>query len=54
MSKNPINPSHYKQYPIEVIDMIISIWGIHAAINFCTITAFTYRSSIIFSIFVDT
>lgn len=43
MPKDNINPSQYKQYPIEVIDMIISIWGIHAAINFCTITAFTYR-----------
>ncbi len=43
MSKDNINPSHYKKYPIEVIDMIISIWGIQAAINFCILTAFTYR-----------
>ncbi len=43
MPKDNINPSHYKQYPIEVIDMMVSIWGIEAAIDFCTLTAFKYR-----------
>ncbi len=43
MSKDKIYPSHYKQYPIEVIDMMVSIWGVQAAINYCTLTAFKYR-----------
>ncbi len=43
MPKDNIHPSHYKQYPIEVIDMMISIWGIPATINYCILTAFKYR-----------
>lgn len=43
MPKDKINPSHYKQYPIEVIDMMVSIWGIRATIDYCILTAFKYR-----------
>lgn len=41
--KDHINPSHYKQYPIEVIDMMIAIFGKEAARNYCLMTAFKYR-----------
>lgn len=37
------HPSHYNQYDIEVIDMIIKIWGPEAAALWCDITAFKYR-----------
>lgn len=43
MSKDAINPDHYKKYPIEVIDMMVAIFGVQAAINYCTMTAFKYR-----------
>lgn len=37
------HPTHYNQYDIEVIDMIIKIWGPEAAALWCDITAFKYR-----------
>jgi hypothetical protein len=37
------HPTHYNQYEIEVIDMIIRIWGPEAAALWCDITAFKYR-----------
>ena len=37
------HPSHYNQYDIEVIDMIIKIWGPEIAALWCDITAFKYR-----------
>lgn len=37
------HPTHYNQYDIEVIDMIIRIWGPEAAAQWCDITAFKYR-----------
>jgi len=37
------HPKHYNQYPIEVIDMMVSIWGKEKAIDFCTMNAFKYR-----------
>ena len=43
MTKDAINPDHYKQYPIEVIDMMISIFGREATKNYCLMTAFKYR-----------
>ena len=42
-SKDPINPDYYKQYPIETIDIMISIFGNEAVAKYCTITAFKYR-----------
>jgi hypothetical protein len=42
--KEQVNhPKRYNQYPVEVIDMMISIWGKEATINFCIMTAFKYR-----------
>lgn len=42
--KEKVNhPSHYNQYPIEVIDMMLRIWGDEATINFCLMNAFKYR-----------
>jgi len=38
-----INPSHYKQYPVEVIDMMRRIWGDEATSMYCIMTAFKYR-----------
>lgn len=38
-----INPSHYKQYSKEVIDMMIDIWGVTNVIIHCEMTAFKYR-----------
>jgi hypothetical protein len=37
------HPTHYNQYDVEVIDMIIRIWGPEAAALWCDITAFKYR-----------
>lgn len=37
------NPSHYNQYPIEVIDMMIAIWGKEKTKDFCIMNAFKYR-----------
>ena len=47
MSKEQVNhPDHYNSYPIEVIDMMISIWGIKHTIQFCYMNAFKYRMRI--------
>ena len=37
------HPPHYNQYDIEVIDIIIRIWGPEAAALWCDINAFKYR-----------
>jgi hypothetical protein len=36
-------PSHYNVYDIEVIDMMLKIWGKQAVINYCLLNAFKYR-----------
>ena len=41
-----INPSHYKQSSIETIDMMVAIWGKEKVADYCTISAFKYRSRI--------
>lgn len=44
MSKDQVNhPAHYNQYPIEVIDMMVSIWGPEKTYEFCLMNAFKYR-----------
>ena len=43
MSKDAINPSHYKQYPFEAIEMMEKIWGVEKTIAYCEMTAFKYR-----------
>ena len=37
------HPSHYNQYPIEGIDMLIGIFGLEKTIDFCIMTAMKYR-----------
>ena len=34
---------YYNKYPIEVIDMMISVFGVEATANFCMLNAFKYR-----------
>lgn len=41
--QDQINPSHYKQYSIEVIEMMRKIWGDEAVAIHCELTAFKYR-----------
>ncbi len=44
MKNDPINrPKHYTQYPIEVIDMMLAIWGKEKVIDYCYLNAFKYR-----------
>ncbi len=43
MKNDAINPDHYKQFPKESIEMMESIWGPEAVINFCVLNAFKYR-----------
>lgn len=38
-----INPNHYKNGGMEVIEMMESIWGTKALIAHCEMTAFKYR-----------
>ena len=41
--KDHINPSHYKQYHIEVIEMMVKIWGREKVADYCMMNAFKYR-----------
>jgi hypothetical protein len=38
-----INPSHYKKWSIEVIEMMERVWGIASTITYCEMTAFKYK-----------
>lgn len=38
-----INPSHYKDQPIETIDMMVRIWGEVNTSIYCDMNAFKYR-----------
>lgn len=38
-----INPDHYKQNSIEVIDMMVKIWGKETIAKYCEINSFKYR-----------
>lgn len=40
---NFVNPEHYKQGSMEVIDMMKLLWGTEALILHCEMTAFKYR-----------
>lgn len=40
---DPINPSHYKSYSVETIDMMIAIYGKEKVAIHCELTAFKYR-----------
>ena len=41
--EDAINPSHYKHYPMESIDMMVEIWGKEKVVDFCYMNAFKYR-----------
>ena len=43
MSDNVNHPKHYTQFPIEVIDMMVKIWGKTVVAQYCVINAFKYR-----------
>ena len=38
-----ITPNHYKEFSIEVIDMMAAIWGKEATAKHCEMCAFKYR-----------
>ena len=38
-----INPDHYKKYSVEVIDMMIEIYGKEKTAAYCELNAFKYR-----------
>lgn len=38
-----VKADHYRQFPIETIDLMEKIWGTKAAKQFCEMTAFKYR-----------
>ena len=38
-----INPDHYKQFSVEVIDMMVAIYGEEKVADHCEITAFKYK-----------
>lgn len=40
------HPKHYNQYPVEVIDMMIRIFGEEQTRTFCILNAFKYRMRI--------
>ena len=40
---NKINPSHYKGYSKETIEMMIAIYGAESVAIHCEINAFKYR-----------
>lgn len=43
INDNVNHPQHYNDYPIEVIDMMIAIFGKKATFHFCLLNAFKYR-----------
>ena len=43
-TNDPVNhPEHYTAYPVEVIDMMVAIWGKEKVATYCEINAFKYR-----------
>jgi hypothetical protein len=43
MSEKVNHPIHYNSYSVEVIDMMVAIWGNAKVADFCEINAFKYR-----------
>ena len=43
IGSNKINPSHYKGYSKETIEMMIDIYGAEAVATYCEINSFKYR-----------
>jgi hypothetical protein len=46
MAEKVNHPPHYNTYPVETIDMMISIFGRDKVRDFCLINAFKYRMRI--------
>ena len=40
---NVAKQKHYNQYSIELIDMMIRIWGVEKTITFCEMNAYKHR-----------
>jgi len=38
-----INPSHYKKFSVETIDMMVAVWGKESTALHCEMCAFKYR-----------
>ena len=38
-----INPAHYQEFSVEVIDMMAAIWGKEATATHCEMCAFKYK-----------
>ncbi len=43
MSKDHINPDHYKKSFKETIEMMVDIWGKDYVSKYCQMNAFKYR-----------
>jgi len=43
MSTDHINPDHYKNYSVEVIEMMVRIYGKEVTATYCEMNAFKYR-----------
>ena len=37
------HPNHYNDFDVEVIDMMLKIWGYEEVMSFCKLNAFKYR-----------
>lgn len=37
------HPTHYNNYSVECVDMMVRIWGASATAEWCEMTAFKYR-----------
>jgi len=37
------SPGHYNAYSLEVIDMMVKIWGVEKTVVFCEMNAYKYR-----------
>ena len=37
------HPQHYNNYDMEVIDMMVRLFGVHETVSFCKLNAFKYR-----------
>ena len=40
INDNVNHPSHYNQYPIEIIDMMVAVFGKEATFHFCLLNSF--------------
>jgi|DEB0MinimDraft_6_1074348.scaffolds.fasta_scaffold36346_3 hypothetical protein len=38
-----VNPAHYQEFSVEVVDMMVAIWGKEATAQHCEMCAFKYK-----------